>query len=1795
MEALDRPAEDSPINSILLDELTGLPNRTFLLKRLEETVAQYQNNPNHIFALLFLDCDHFNLINDSLGHAVADKVLRSIATRLRTNLLDTATLTRLGGDEFAILQEHSSGLTSTLRIAEVILQSLQTPIVLDGREVFMSVSIGITTSESGYTAASDMMRDADTALHHAKTQGRGRYAVFDPHMHARMIWRLEATTELRRMLEHQELCVYYQPIVSLINGTLTGFEALVRWNHPQRGVLVPGEFLPLAEEMGLGVEIDRRVLYEACRQLKQWQTSFAGFANLTVSVNLSWQHLVRLDLVRHIRTMLHEIGLEAHCLKLEITENTLIEHPDTVVLTLKHLHDLGVQVSLDDFGTGYSSFHYLQHMQINTLKIDRSFVSGIDVEVRTLEVVRAIIALAHNLGMDVVSEGIETAEHLDQLRLLGSEHGQGFFFAKPMRDTEAEQMLREQAQRWISEKKSAQARSRHLEHFEEQQSSDKAVLPPDSAHDPVQASPADNPPSAVTRVKLSGEHRSQLRDPLTGLLSRAAFDIMFQETLEQSERASQPFALVMLDLDHFKSVNDAFGHARGDQVLKEFAQRAMVTIRSTDLVFRYGGDEFVLLLPNTNRDRAVTFTQRLLDTVRSQPFDGNPPLSLTTSMGVALYPIDGSTAATLFEVADQRNYQAKRAGRGCAICEDSIQPDAVSIDGPLRLLERDRPLDVLHDFLDVLPAFEHGLLEVIGCQGVGATRFLDKASDAARLQGYAVLMIRGSAALKERVFGVLTELPPEWQSLPLPCTGVDHFASIIQQVVSERKNQGMIIILDDVSDIDPASLIFLTELFQSMHLPCQGMIYATSKANQYQHLPREAAIRMQVMLEPLSLTGVRTWLRHSLNWEVPQDLLIWFYQQTGGLPGSIRRGLAYLLEQDILRIVAGKWSHDPDIATIPLADLLKDQTSELLHNLPTGLNEFVGREDDIKRLKQLLRQQSLVTVLGPGGSGKTRLAIQAAAESLKIFSDGVCFVALAALTSPAFLVYAIADALGLALAGANTPAEQVIDYLRARNMLLVLDNFEHIREGTFFLQEIRDQAPGIHLLVTSRDRLPVPDIIQMELAGLDMPEDLSIDDLEAYTSFQLFLRRAHQGYADFTAAPADRLHIAHICRLVEGMPLGIELAAGWVRTFTCEDIARRIEQNLAFLSTDHPDVPEKHRSLVAMLDSFWCMLSPNEQSILRRITIFRGGFSGSAADQVAGASPFFLDALVSKGYLHWSRHRRYELHELLRQYAAAKLHTEAHEENQVQENHAMFYLQALQERETITFGSRYTLKEIWVDLDNMRLAWSWVVAQIRLDTIERSMEGLAAFYHVHGLFHEAEAIFQHAADYLQRVAAERNSEDQSIYLVIGRLLAFRAQFLIRLSRYATAIDIAQAVLDLASTSQIISLQALAQYYYGEALWQSGEYDDAWQHLNHAVTLAQTGNMPALEADSLRKLSRVACDQGRYADARDLAEQALRLCREMGDRHREARSLNDLGIVADSQADYITSRSHYEHCLRLAREIGDQHSEGNALLNLGAVYADQGNYAETRTVIEQALRIFRESGDRRNEGIALENLGDNARMQGDLVTARRYYEQTLRICREIGDKQGESYMLSNLGLLAHQRGDDQVARSLCEQALQIAEAMGDSRARGQALVYLGHALTGLEFLAEAIEMYQQALHLYREIDLVHLSMDVLAGLARVALMQGNIDQAVAYVELIEQHLKYAPLDGTAEPFRVYLTCYRVLKSNNSPHAHDLLHTAWMLLHTRAARITEEGRQRMFLEHVPAHRALLQAAEAAGIHG
>jgi diguanylate cyclase (GGDEF)-like protein len=1241
-------------------------------------------------------------------------------------------------------------------------------------------------------------------------------------------------------------------------------------------------------------------------------------------------------------------------------------------------------------------------------------------------------------------------------------------------------------------------------------------------------------------------HLAALRDNLTGAFSRDVFEFRLGEEIERARRYGHALTVLLLDIDSFKSINDAFGHSRGDQVLAEFVECARSVLRGSDLLFRYGGDEFVVILPHTTVEQGRAVAERMLRHVRDTPFSGTPALTLTISGGLAGMPHDGAEGEQLVDIADRRHYRAKRAGRNQIIADDNTPLDLALPVPPSRLIERDQPLETLQQFLDSLARHKRGGLEIVAEPGVGLSRFMAAVEDAARMRGYAVWTLVGSPRLRRRVYGTLTASAPPLPDLPHPSAGVRPYAEALTTALTHAGARGLIISVDGAAECDPATLQFLRDIPGMLSSLPVGLVYDTDGLRG--DLKPFGAVESgwQARLAPLSSTGLRMWLRHTMQWEAPEAFLAWFYPATRGLPRRIADGLQMLHQTGQLVPVTAGWRLVSDLSTEALSALLDRRAIGPPTNLPAVLDPFLGRDQELGDLKELVAANPITVILGPGGQGKTRLALQVAAESLAAFPDGVFVVNLAAVHTPEALLANIAEALGISLLRGVAPLDQVQAFLHHRRLLLVLDNVEQLEGGEPLLAEIIAHAPALRLLLTSRKHLALPRTSLFELGGLQVPADEHDPDPGMYGAIRLFVLNARQIAPEWQLAPENLGAVTRLCRLVQGMPLAIVLAAARVRVQSCQEILDNIERNIAALHAVDTTIDERHRSVQAVVETFWQELAPTEHAVLRRLSIFRGGFRLEAAQAVAGASRFFLNALVTSGYLQMTVQRRYQMHELLRQYAAAYLDQDCHEQAEVAERHADFYTSLVEAHAEQLLQTRAALDVVAADLDNLRAAFTWAVAGRRFSVVERAVPGLARFYSVTCRFAEGASLLSSALEQARHAAEQDGALPSGLLVRLGvEVLLTR----LRLGEYDAVALLAPEVVDWAKRAGAHASLAAAYGYWGEACARQGNGERAEALLEQATH--QAANLqPSIEVlDVIYAMAASHIHRSDFRGASDYFGQGVTLSDRLGHWRAKSRFLNGVALAEFEQGKVVQAEDH----------------------------------------LQEALPLFRELGDRQGEGLVLSNLAEIALRVGDYHRCQVLNQQVIAICDQIGDRLNKSESLICLSLAFARLGEHELARARVEEALQLVDEIGAGYARNRALTVYGTVLLSQGDIARAATILGEAREQWLAGNQPGRALEPLAGLLRIALLREDLPAVAAYAETLYGGLESDGSHGAYEPFLLYLACYHALAALHDPRAAGLLQTARARLDAAAAAFPDSERRDAFLGNVATHRELLRLSD------
>ena len=835
------------------------------------------------------------------------------------------------------------------------------------------------------------------------------------------------------------------------------------------------------------------------------------------------------------------------------------------------------------------------------------------------------------------------------------------------------------------------------------------------------------------------------------------------------------------------------------------------------------------------------------------------------------------------------------------------------------------------------------------------------------------------------------------------------------------------------------------------------------------------------------------------------------------LARSGRRNAALSQYENCCRVLAEELDVEPSTETTALYRRIKTAVFPPRYHLPSQPTPFVGRETELAEIRQMLSNSDcrLLTILGPGGIGKTRLAVQAAQavadDRTQMFLHGVVFVSLAGLETATLLIPAIAQALGFLFHGTHSPEKQLLNYLSEKDLLLILDNFEHLLPDVSLLVSILEHAPLVKLMTTSQERLSLREEWLFDVTGLPYPnlpesEPGSQEQdrrWQEYGAVQLFDQIARREQRHFSLAETGTA-VIQICQLVEGAPLALELAAASVRTMSCTVIVQEIGHNLRLLQTSLRDVPDRHRSMQAVFDHSWQRLTPAERSLLPSLSIFSGGFSPSAAEDVAGASRKMLETFVAKSWLRRSSTDRYEMHELLRYFAAEKLNQDSEKAAAVYGRHGAYYASFLQRqgKQLKTAQQSRTLQEIDEEMQNVHLAWHQLVAQDQVALLERCLDGLFLHFDLCGRHKEGEVLLQTAVTELAPNAST---------ILLARLKTRLARFIGRQARYDEALQLLQESTAVFHDDR--AEMALALYLVGVIQRQKGAYEAAEQALQKSLELYQVAERPWETARTLNILADAVRQLGEYHIAQKYCQESLNMFTKTGDRWGKATALYTLGLTAYETGDYDTAQHCYRESLAIKQEIGDKWSTAALLNSLGIVTYDLGHYDEAESYYEKSLELAQELGSWERVAATLNNLGVGAAKQQAYKKARGYYRQSLAICRRIGDQRGEAIALANLGSTAFSLVAYAEARQYLEESLQLKQAINYTRGTAYALIYLGHIDLAQGNHVAARLHYREAIALTHEAGALPRLLDAMVGAAALLSQTNQRERAIQLLAFI----------------------------------------------------------------------------------
>ncbi|MFQ5615508.1 MAG: tetratricopeptide repeat protein [Anaerolineales bacterium] len=648
-----------------------------------------------------------------------------------------------------------------------------------------------------------------------------------------------------------------------------------------------------------------------------------------------------------------------------------------------------------------------------------------------------------------------------------------------------------------------------------------------------------------------------------------------------------------------------------------------------------------------------------------------------------------------------------------------------------------------------------------------------------------------------------------------------------------------------------------------------------------------------------------------------------------------------------------------------------------VHNLPVQPSSFIGRHEELLEIANRLENPTcrLLTLLGPGGIGKTRLAIQAAKSELYDYRHGIFFVPLAPVSAVSFIVPALAEIINLSFYGQADLKIQLINYLRNKQMLLVLDNFEHLIEGTDLIVEILQNAPNLKILVTSRERLNLQEEWILQVHGMETPSETDFEGAEDFPAMQLLLERARKVKPDFALSESDKRYAVRVCHLLEGVPLGIELAAAWVRMLSCEEIATEIEQNLDFLTSSLRNVSKRHRSLRAVFEYSWNLLAEAERDVFSKLTVFRGGFSRQTAAKVAGASLFHLSTLVDKSLLQKKANGRYEMLEVLKQYGSEKLAESPQRKLLVQDRHGTYFTEFLHRRKDALKGGeqKKALDEIGSDIENVRLACHWAIANRKYTILSKALDGIYRFYEIRGWIQEGSEVLDRMGESLRERYGGTKALEEDMLLLYSKVLARQGAFYYRLGLHDEAESVLRKSIFTARPLGAQKELAFALTYQGAVAYLQQNYSRARELLQESLSINKETGDRLGTAIALHHLGLIARDLDEFAKARQLFQESLEVNRGVGNRFGIAISLNNLGMVARELGQHEEAQGLHQDSLTIRRELNDRWGIANSLDGLGLVAYEMGSYTKAKMLLDESAEIYEEIGDQRRLERTLENL------------------------------------------------------------------------------------------------------------------------------------------------------------------------------------------------------------------------------
>ena len=1116
---------------------------------------------------------------------------------------------------------------------------------------------------------------------------------------------------------------------------------------------------------------------------------------------------------------------------------------------------------------------------------------------------------------------------------------------------------------------------------------------------------------------MSGIHGDEysVLDTLTGLANKDAFSKKLTLCISDQSADSTVFSLIVIDIDHFKSINDGFGHRRGDQILSEFGKRILEVSREKDMLFRYGGDEFTGILPGADSEEARLFSQRLLEKVCGSEFKGDPPLYISLSIGVAQFPVDGLSARELFDTADRRLYLAKRNGRNRVLAVDDRDQIENGAYVESRLLGREKELAAFMQFSEEAADKGRGFFLILGPDGSGKGCFLDAAASLLSMSDYKLL----------KIVGVRTDMSIQHSAVASALGCSEDEDAVIEALYSfSGVSMCLGVSLKDMHLIDKASIEDILKFYAIY--PGWMVVAASTERTTLSHSSGFGGVSASVRLGPISQKDCRAWFRAVLMWDPPEDFLEWFHSETGGFPGLFALGIRHLERRGYLVGKAGSIVIDCECKNFPLGNRLAFGTTAEINNLPVDLTPFLGREGELSRISQLLDDGvRLITLKGMSGMGCRRLAIRVAGQNESMFSTGICIVDCESCNESV----PVKLAAELSLPSGRDAKTSIEAFLADAEMLLVLVNISPGDEMVSFISHLIKSCDELTIMVTSRTPLDVYGEVVVPVNGVsterpsaDMPSDAA----------RIFIQAAERLAGIRFSGDLNLNVVEDICALVNGTPLAIELAASWIRVMSVSSICKRIRANPSFLRST-----EKEKNTDGLSDLFqqsWEQLSPVERNSASRLTVFAGHFSVEEAEEISDVPLEMIMSLVDRSFLLRDDHGIY-IPALTSDFVIQERNPSSKGYEVAREMHCRYFASRAEK-----FGEMvHTGKEAGRGLDGIRdsfndisIAWKFAVEKGRNRFLRQMLNPLSLYCIDRGKFRTGYNMLKEA---LSNPDIEFPDGLRAVILASQSLLASR------MSRVEVSLHLIQEALDLTSDSSDCD-RAEVLFTKGRMMVDQGKLSTAVDFLKLAFSIFSSENMHirALEAE----LQILKCNllSGDYSLVRSLLPSVAERCRQFSFRTGEWTSRLYMGNLAAADGDFRRAKETFLSYLSAVKTAGYTGLCAQALNEIAGVEASQGSYGEAEQHYLAAASYFKRIGSAQGQaGIKL-NLAIVNQMRGESKEVRRNYAEALELGEKAHDENIIANSLCGLAFSSIDSGEVQKAESFFRRAAGIANHSGN---------------------------------------------------------------------------------------------------------------------------------------------------------